>query len=385
MKSHPLFEKLRVFAPGPTPVPEVVLLEMARNPLHHRTSEFVEILARVRENLRFLFQTKANPYVLTCSGTGAMEATLVNSFSPGDEVLVVNGGKFGERWGKLAEKVGLKAHWMPVEWGHSADPAEITKLLKAHPATKGVLLQASETSTGTCHPVKEIAAAVRAAGDALVVVDAITALGVYELPMDAWGLDVVLGGSQKAQMLPPGLAYVATSERARQARAKASTPRFYFNFDYEDKALAGGETAWTPAVSLLTGLDRVLARIREVGLEPVFRHHERLAEGTRRGLKAMGLSLLAKGMPSPSVTAALLPDSVDGKKLVQDLRQRYGITIAEGQDHLKGKMFRLAHLGYYDELDMITVLGALEMALKRLGHKIEFGAGVGAAEAFFFG
>ena len=266
MKSHPVFEKLRIFAPGPTPVPQEVLSELAKSPLHHRTKEFVEILGRVRENLSFLFQTRQRSYVLTSSGTGAMEATVVNLFATGDEVLVIDGGKFGERWGKLAAKYGLTVHTIKVEWGHAANPDDVTKALKAFPKVRGVLLQASETSTAVSHPVEAIAKAVRANSDALVIVDAITALGVYDLPMDAWGLDAVISGSQKALMLPPGLAFLALSERAHEQRKRANIPAFYFNLNTEDKAAATGETAWTPAVGLICGLDVVLAKMKQSGL-----------------------------------------------------------------------------------------------------------------------
>jgi aspartate aminotransferase-like enzyme len=274
-------------------------------------------------------------------------------------------------------------HEYKVAWGESADPAAIAKLVKTHPAIKAVFLQGSETSTGVWHPVKEIAAAVHAAGDALVCVDAITALGVSDLPMDAWGLDVVLSGSQKALMLPPGLAFLALSERARAARSRANLKSFYFDLAAEDKMMAKGQTAWTPAVSLLVGLDVVLQRMRERGLPKLFAHHRRLAEGTRRGVKALGLELLAKTSPADSVTAVLVPSSVDGKKVITHLRDQYAITIAEGQDAYAGKMFRIAHLGYFDELDMLTILSAVEMTLAHLGLRVELGRGVGAAAKFF--
>lgn len=384
MKSHPLFEKLRIFAPGPTPVPEEVLGEMAKSPLHHRTKEFIEILNRVKEGLSFLFQTKQPAYCLAASGTGAMEATIVNLFAPGDEVLVINGGKFGERWGKLSEKFGLKAHWLNVEWGLSVNPDDIKKELKNHPAIRAVLFQASETSTAVWHPVEEIAKTVRENSDALVICDAITALGVTDLPMDAWGLDVVVSGSQKAMMLPPGLAFLAMSERAREQRKRATIPNFYFNLNAEDKAALGGETAWTPAVSLICGLDIVLKKMKASGLAPVFKHHHRLAKATRAGVQAMGLELFAKGIPSPALTAVHVPPAItEGKKIISTLRDTYGITVAGGQDQWKGKMFRIAHLGYYDELDMLTALSAVEMTVKKLGHPCPLGKGVGAAQSSF--
>lgn len=379
MKSHPVFERLRICAPGPTPVPEEVLSVMAKAPLHHRTKEFIQILDRVKSGLQFVFQTKQPAYLFSSSGTGAMEASVVNLFAPGDEVLVINGGKFGERWGKLAAAFQLKAHTLTVEWGRAANPDDVAKLLKANPNIRGVLFQASETSTGVYHPVKELADTIKKNSDALVIVDAITALGVSDLPMDTWGLDAVVSGSQKAFMLPPGLAFMALSERGQEARKRATIPNFYYNLKAEDKATLGGETAWTPAVSLVCGLDLVLAKMQKSGLAAIFKHHARLAEATRRGCKALGLELFAKDSPSAAVTSVLVPSSIpEGGKIVSNLRDRFSMTIAGGQDARKGKMFRLAHLGYYDELDMITVFGALEMTLKKLGHNCELGKGAGA-------
>jgi aspartate aminotransferase-like enzyme len=382
MKSHPVFEKKRIFAPGPTPVPDEVMVHM--QVLHHRTKEFIEILSRVKEGLQFLFQTAEPTYVLSSSGTGAMETTIVNCFAQGDEVLVVDGGKFGERWGKLAKNYGLKPHILKVEWGHAVDPNAIRDTLKKNPNIRGVLFQASETSTGVYHPVEAIAKAVRECGDALVVVDEITALGVSNLPMDAWGLDVVLSGSQKALMLPPGLAFMALSKKAQEARKRANIPNFYFNLNAEDKAAAGGETAWTPAVSLIMGLDLVLQEMKRAGLPAIFAHYDRLAGATRAGVTALGLELFAKGSPSPAVTAVHVPATIpEGKKIISHMRDRYAITIAGGQDAWKGKMFRIAHLGFYDELDMLTILGATELTLRALGHNCEMGKGVGAASNFF--
>jgi serine---pyruvate transaminase len=386
MKSHPLFEKLRIFAPGPTPVPESVLSLLAHSPLHHRTKEFISILARTKENLSFLFQTRQPSYLFNSSGTGAMEAAIVNLFSPGDEVTVINGGKFGERWGQLAERYDLRVHQMKVEWGYAAKPEELAKHLKAHPKTQGVLFQGSETSTAVYHPVEQLAKVTHENSDALVIVDAITTLGVSSLPMDEWGLDVVVSGSQKALMLPPGLAFLAMSERAAEQRKKAtlkSLKRFYFDLDSEDEAAVEGETPWTPAVSLVVALDGVLQKFKSVGLEPVFRHHTRLAGAMRAGVQGMGLELFAKESPSTALTAVHAPKGVEGKQIISHLRDRYSITVAGGQDQWKGKIFRLAHLGYYDDLDVLTILSAVELTLKTLGVNCELGRGVGAAETFF--
>lgn len=382
---QPVFEKRRIFAPGPTPVPEEVLLEMGKPTLHHRTKEFIAILERVRKGLQFVFQTTQPTYLFSASGSGAMEATLVNCLAPQDEVLCIDGGKFGERWVKLAKAFGLVPHVYKVEWGHAADPSEVERILKAHPKIKAVLFQASETSTGVYHSVKEIAEVTQKNSDALVVVDAITALGVSDLPMDAWGLDAVISGSQKALMLPPGLAFLALSPRAQEARKRSQIPHFYFNLDAEDKAALTGETAWTPAVSLICGLDLVLKHMQEAGLKTIFQYHQKLALATRAGVQAMGLELFAKA-PGNSVTSVWVPPSVpEGKKIISVMRDEYGITIAGGQDAFKGKIFRLAHLGWFDELDMVTVLGALEMTLSRLGYPVDWGKGPGKAASVFVG
>jgi|688.fasta_scaffold207682_2 aspartate aminotransferase-like enzyme len=381
---HPVFEKLRIFAPGPTPVPEAVLLEMSKPTLHHRTKEFIAILERVRKGLQFIFQTTQPTYLFAASGSGAMEATVVNCLAQKDEVLVIDAGKFGERWGKLATAYGLVPHIYKVEWGKAADPKEIEKLLKAHPQIKAVLFQASETSTGVFHPVKEIAETVKKHSDALIIVDAITGLGVSDLPMDKWGLDAVVSGSQKAFMLPPGLAFLALSEKAQEARKRSNIPNFYFSLKAEDKAALNGETAWTPAVSLICGLDLVLKQMQASGLKAIFDYHHRLAEATRKGIEGMGLELFAKSAPGDSVTSVWVPSSIpEGKKIVSMMRDQFGITIAGGQDQYKGKIFRVAHLGWFDELDMLSVLGALEITLTKLGHKLELGKGVGSAAQSF--
>jgi len=384
VKIHPLFEKRRIFAPGPTPVPEEILSELGRSPLHHRTKAFITILERVKKNLQFLFQTKQPAYLFAASGTGAMEATVVNLFSPGDEVLVIDGGKFGERWVSIGQAFGLKVQSLKVEWGKAVEPSAVLKALQANRAFRGVLFQASETSTAVVHPTREIADIVRKNHDALVVVDAITALGVEDLPMDAWGLDAVISGSQKALMLPPGLAFLALSERAQKKRSQSGIPAFYYDLKHEDEAAHDGETAWTPAVGLIQALDLVLQRFVTTGLAPVFQHHARLAEGTRRGIRAMGLELAAQGAYSNAVTAVKVPSSIpEGSKVVSYLRDRFAITVAGGQDSWKGKVFRLAHLGYFDEIDMLSLLSAVELTLKKLGAPIELGRGVGAATQYF--
>ncbi|HHL40501.1 MAG TPA: alanine--glyoxylate aminotransferase family protein [Deltaproteobacteria bacterium] len=373
-------KKKYLLAPGPTPVPESVLLKMAQPIIHHRTSQFSEVFRRAAELLKYVFQTEQDVLILAASGTGAMEGSVTNLFSPGDEVIAVNGGKFGERWGKISEAYGLKVHWVNVEWGRAVDPAQVEKVLDANPGVKGVLCQASETSTTVAHPVREIAALTRDR-DCLTVVDGITAVGVFDVPMDEWGIDVLVSGSQKALMLPPGLAFAALSEKAWRFQEKARCPRFYFDFAKERKNLAKQTSAYTPAVSLINGLLEALTLIKEEGLENVFARHLRLAAAARAAMEAHGLTLLAPESPSPAATGVYVPAGVDGGRFVKYMRDEMGVTMAGGQDHLKGKIFRIAHLGYIDTFDMIIAVSTIEMALSKFGHPVELGKGVAAAQS----
>lgn len=373
-------KKKYLLAPGPTPVPERVLLAMARPIIHHRTSQFSDIFGEAAELLKYLFQTEQDVLMLASSGTGAMEGSVVNLFSPGDEVIVVNGGKFGERWGQISESYGLKVHWLNVEWGKAVDPADVEKLLNDNPGIKGVMVQASETSTTVAHPVKELAGLTAKRDDCLLVVDGITAVGVFDVPMDEWGIDVLVSGSQKALMLPPGLGFAALSEKAWKRTETSKCPKYYFDFKKERKNLAKNTSAYTPAVSLITGLREALLMIKEEGLENVFKRHDRLARATKAAAKAMGLKLLAPESPSNCATAVFVPEGVDGAKLVKYIRDEVGVTLAGGQEHLKGKILRIAHIGYMDTFDVVTAISAVEMALAKHGHKVEFGKGVAAAQ-----
>ncbi|MEK7680168.1 MAG: alanine--glyoxylate aminotransferase family protein [Deltaproteobacteria bacterium] len=304
---------------------------------------------------------------------------MTNLYSPGDEVIVVNGGKFGERWGKIAEAYGLKVNWLNVEWGTSVDPAYVKKLLDEKPGVKAVLVQASETSTTAAHPVKELAALTKDR-DCLLIVDGITAVGVFDLPMDGWGIDVLVSGSQKAFMLPPGLAFAALSEKAWKFQERSKCPRFYFDFKKERKNLKDDTTAYTPAISLITGLRESLRLIHDEGLPNVFKRHDRLARATRAAALALGLKLLAPVSPSNAATGIFVPEGVDGGKLVKYIRDELGVTLAGGQDHLKGRILRVAHLGYIDTFDIIIAVSAIEMGLSKFGHKVSLGKGVAAAE-----
>jgi aspartate aminotransferase-like enzyme len=372
--------KKRLFTPGPTPVPEHVMLDMAQPMIHHRHPEFIELFQRVNDNLKYLFQTSQDVFSLASSGTGAMEAAVCNLLSPGDSVLYVNAGKFGERWGEICRAYGVHAEEIKIEWGKSVTPSDISRALKSHSDCTAVFLTHSETSTGVVHNIQEIAKIVRDNSNALVVVDGITSVGAIELRMDEWGLDAVMTGSQKGLMIPPGLAFIAFSERAWRFIERSTLPKYYFDMKFARKALQNSETPWTPAVSLLVGLNSALRMLRQEGIESIWRRHAAIAEAVRTGCKALGLRLLAV-CPSNALTAVYFPDGIDAKKFSNTLKQKYGITAAGGQGSLKGKIFRISHLGYYDMLDAVTVISALEMTLKDCGWQFETGVGVHAAQS----
>lgn len=373
-------KKRYLLAPGPTPVPEEVSLRMAQPMIHHRTPQFSAIFAEAAEDAKYLFQTKQDVLILASTGTGGMEGCVTNLFSPGDKVLVINGGKFGERWGKISEAYGLNVVWHNVEWGRAANPKDVEAILKQDKEIRGVLVQASETSTTAVQPIEELSKLTRGREDLLLVVDSITGLGVFNLPMDDWGIDAMVAGSQKALQLPPGLALVALSEKAWKFADRSTCPHFYFDFKKERKNLANQTSAYTPAVSLVIGLREVLKSIREEGLDGVFKRHNRLARATRAAVKAMGLKAIAPHSPADGATGAFVPEGVDGSKLVKSIRDDFGVTLAGGQDQWKGKIVRIAHLGYIDAFDVIVAISALEMALSRMGAEVEFGKGGAAAQ-----
>lgn len=373
-------EKKYLFSPGPTMLPPEVLLKMAEPIMHHREPEFERILAEIREGLKYLFQTKNEVLVFTSSGTGAMEGGVSNILSKGDKALVVRGGKFGERWGEICKAYGMEFVPIDVEWGKAVDPKQVQKALASTPSIRGVYTQASETSTGVRHPIREIAEIVKKYEETVLVVDAITGIGVFDLPMDAWGIDVLISGSQKALMLPPGLSFVSLSDKAWKFVERSNLPKFYFDFKKELKSAQKNQNSFTPAISLFVGLRESLRLIRSEGLEAVFRRHEKLAEATRAAAKALGLELYAPNSPSNAVTAVKVPEGIQGGKLKNLFFEKFGITVAGGQDQAKGKIIRIAHLGYYERLDMVTVISALEMLLKEMGFPVELGKGVKAAE-----
>ncbi len=373
-------QKRYLLAPGPTPIPPEVLGAMALPILHHRAPEFAKLFGLVREELKWLFQTKNDVLVLVSTGTGAMEASVTNILSPGDKALVVNGGKFGERWMKICQAYGVKVEEVKVEWGYAVDPARVDAALKNDPSIKAVYIQASETSTGVAHNTRAIAEIVRRYDETILVVDAITGLGVFDLRTDEWGLDIVVAGSQKALMLPPGLAFMSLSEKAWRMADKAKNQRFYFNLKKERDNQQKNQTAFTAAVSLIVGLKEVLRILKEEGLENVFSRHRLLADATRKSMLGMGLSLFPKESPSDALTAVNAPEGFDGQAIYKTLREKYGITAAGGQDHLKGKIFRIAHLGYADTFDVIIAASAVEMVLKGMGYPVKLGSGVGMAQ-----
>jgi aspartate aminotransferase-like enzyme len=372
-------QKKYLLAPGPTPVPPEALLAMAMPIIHHRAPDFIPVLDSAKKGLQWLYQTKNDVLILCSTGTGGMVGSVTNFLSPGDDVLVINGGKFGERWTKICQAYGMKVEELIVEWGHAARAELVEAALKKNPKIKAVFVQANETSTGVYHDVKSIAAVVKKT-EALFVVDAISALVAHDIRTDEWGIDVMIGGSQKGVMLPPGLAFVSVSDKAWKMADTAKTPKFYFNFKKERENLAKNQTNFTSAVTLIIGLNASIKMLQDEGLENVFKRHDRLARATRAAAAALGLKLFPRESPSNALTAIEAPAGVDGQAIYKDLRVKYGITGAGGQDKLKGKIFRIAHLGYADTFDVITAVAGIEMVLKGLGHPVKLGTGVGAAQ-----
>jgi len=372
--------KKYLFTPGPVSVPPEVLLEMARPIIHHRTPEFSAILDHARGLMQPLFGTHQEVILLASSGTGAMEAAVTNVLAPGDHAIYVNGGKFGERWGKLLAANAMVGHEVMVEWGRAVRPEQIEDALRAHPQARALFVQASETSTCALHPIAEIGALTRGR-DVMLVVDGITSVGVLEQKMDEWGVDAYLTGSQKALMLPPGLAMIALSARALERASKTRTPRYYFDLPRELKAQRDDHlTAWTPAVSLIFGLAKSLELIHAETLPRVYARHRLMAEATRAAAIPLGLKLIAPDAPAPGVTGLLTPAGFDGSKLVRMMRDDLGVSVQGGQDQLKGKLVRIGHMGYLGPLDMLAAVSALEIGLARLGHRFAIGAGVAAVQ-----
>lgn len=372
MKKHYLL------TPGPTPVPPEVLAELSLPVLHHRTSEFGEIFTRVSEGLKYVFKTEGDVYVYASSGTGAMESAVVNILSPDDKALVVSTGAFGDRWAKIIQAFGLAPDVISVEWGEAADPGTIEDYLKKNPSTAAVFVTHTETSTGVVNDLEKIGRIV-AATDAVLIVDAISGLGGEPLFKDDWKLDVVVSSSQKGLMLPPGLSFISLSEKAWRAAEKSRLPKFYWDVKRMKKSALDKETPFTPAVGLFVALAKALDMMKSVTLEKMWAEYLLMAEAARDGIRALGLEPFAKS-PCRVVTSAKVPDGIEGGKIVKMMRLDYGVSIAGGQERLKGKIIRLAHMGYITRPDILVGFAALEMTLKRLGYKFAAGAGVAAVE-----
>ena len=370
--------KYRLMAPGPTPVPEKVLLKMANTLIHHRTPQFQKILKGVNAKLKKVFRTKNPVLVLASSGTGAMETSVVNLLSKGDKAIVICGGKFGERFSEICTAYGIEAINYDVEWGKVADAEVIAKMLKDNSGVKVVYGTLCETSTGVVNDIKKIGEVV-AKTDAALVVDAISGLSADEMKPDEWGVDVIVCGSQKGLMLPPGLGFLSVSPKAQKLVERSDLPKYYFDLNAALKSHTKDDTPWTPAISLVTGLDSVLDMMLEEGMDNIIKRHARLAKATREAIEAMGLELFSDN-PSNAVTAVRIPEGIDGGTLTKKMRDEQNITIAGGQASLKGKIFRLGHLGYMDDYDTISAIAAIEIVLDQLGHDVELGKGVARAQ-----
>ena len=375
-------DKLTLMIPGPTPVPESVLKAMGRHPIGHRSGDFQAVVQRTTEQLKWLHQTDGDVLVITGSGTAAMEAGIINTLSRGDKVLCGDNGKFGERWVKVARAFGLDVEVISAEWGQPLNPEAFRDALTAdtNKAIRAVILTHSETSTGVINDLETISGYVRAHGTAITIADCVTSLGATDVPMDAWGVDVVASGSQKGYMLPPGLSFVAMGERAWQAYERSDLPKFYLDLGPYRKTAAKNSNPFTPAVNLYLGLEVALEMMQQEGLEAIFARHSRHRAATQAGMKAMGLPLFAaEGFGSPAITA-VAPEGVDAEQLRQEVKKRFDILLAGGQDHLKGKVFRIGHLGFVCDRDVITAVAAIESTLQSLGlHKGTMGSGVAAA------
>lgn len=365
------FQPERLLCPGPTPVLEQVRLQSIRQPVYHRTESFYSLFLKCRNSLNLLMNGILPPIILTSSGTGAMESCILHLSEPNDKVLVICGGKFGERWLNLAQTYSCDVLRYDVEWGSCPDPDHLKSILKTHKNIKSVLFQADETSTGVTYPVEELAKTIREHSEAFVIVDAISGLGACPLKMDDWGIDAIVAASQKGLGTPPGLSFVNLSERALKLNKKR--PKYYFDLHREHELQTEGKTAWTPAVGLIYMLTEALDKIIELGVHEFYLHHKRLAVSVRDAVTHTGFELFAKNFPSNVLTSIKIPESVDGKKLLSTLRKSYGAIFAGGQDRLSGKIIRMAHVGLIDPLSVMNGLTLLEFSLADLKYNFDIG------------
>jgi len=379
-------QKKYLMTPGPTPVPAEVMLTMAAPIIHHRTPDFSAAFKAAIEGLKYVFQTEGDALLFASSGTGVMESAIVNCFSAGDDVIVCRNGKFGDRQKQICEAYGVNVIDLQYGWEEVVNTADVAEALAENPGVRGVIVTQSETSTGVLNDVKAIGEIVKGYPETVLIVDSITGIGAVECKTDEWGLDVVMTGSQKGLMLPPGLAACTVSAKAWKAYERSTLPKYYFDWMKYKKNVEKDTTPFTPAVTLVLGLNEALKMIQDEGLENTIARHSKLAEATRKGCEALGLKLFAPAEGRGSaVTPVWVPEGVDGKKIVSIMKNKYGVTIAGGQDDYTGRIFRVGHLGYFGEFDIITTLAALEMTLAELGYEFEAGAGIKAAEAVFMG
>ncbi|HAX80513.1 MAG TPA: aminotransferase [Cyanobacteria bacterium UBA11372] len=379
-------DKLMLMIPGPTPVPEQALLALAKHPIGHRSSEFAPIMAECTENLKWLHQTQNDVLMLTASGTGAMEAGIINFLSPGDRILVGCNGKFGDRWAEVGEAYGLNVEKVTAEWGKPLDPEQFREKLEAdkEKQIKAVVVTHSETSTGVLNDLETINRHVKAHGEALIIVDTVTSMGAVNVPVDEWGLDVVGSGSQKGYMIPPGLGFVSVSAKAWEAYKTAKLPRYYLDLGKYRKDAAKNSTPFTPPVNLIIALQTTLRMMKAEGLENIFARHIRQMNATRAAVKAMSLPLFAPDSAASPAITAVAPVQVEAEKIRSILKKKFDIAMAGGQDHLKGKIFRIGHLGFVSDRDILSAIASLEAALIELGYDaFTPGAGVGAAASVF--
>ena len=379
-------DKLMLMIPGPTPVPESALLDMAKHPIGHRSKEFEAITGEITENLKWLHQTQNDVLMLTSSGTGAMEAGIINFLSAGDRVIVGSNGKFGDRWAQVATAYNLEVENITAEWGKPLDPEDFRAKLEAdkEKQIKAVILTHSETSTGILNDLETINRHVKAHGEALIIVDAVTSLGAANVPIDEWGLDVVGSGSQKGYMVPPGLGFVSVSDKAWEAYKTATLPRFYLDLGKYRKAAAKNSSPFTPPINLMFALQTSLKLMKNEGLENIFARHQRQMKASRAAVKALGMPLFAPDDASSPAITAVAPVSVEAEQVRSILKKRFDIILAGGQDHLKGKIFRMGHLGFVADRDILTAIAALEAGLVELGaDNFTSGAGVAAAAQVF--